>query len=221
VRAHLLVLTVVLAAVGIGVGIEVSSSDNPASSSQPAGLEIPATYQIACAYETATCLRSASGSIPRALDRPLRFSSLRSGETCPASLGRQMSFGVAVGTGPVRAILATAGDLHMGDADLDGDGVTGWREIKTLWVVQPSYQGPVVIRAERLDGSTPVVLGGSGALPSNAAPIVIPPGPTVNGTDGWRTAPSGTWAKSAGCYAWQVDGLTFSDVIVIRAVWRS
>jgi hypothetical protein len=136
-------------------------------------------------------------------------------------MSNPVAFGVAVGTGPVRAILATSGDVRIGDADLDGNGATGWRLIKTLWVVQPSYQGPVVIRAERLDGSSPVLLGGSGALPSSAEPIVIPPGPTVNGGDGWRTAPSGTWAKSAGCYAWQVDGLTFSDVIVIRALWRS
>lgn len=218
-------MVIALAAVGIGVGIEVSSSNSPPPSDQRAGLVIPATYQIACAYEPATCLRSASGSIPRALDRPLHFPSLRAGETCPTSLGRPMSnpvgFGIAVGNGPVRAILATAGNLRMGDADLDGNGVTGWREIKTLWVAQPSYQGPVVIRAERLDGLTPVVLGGSGALPSNAASIIIPPGPTVNDASGWRTAPSGTWAKSAGCYAWQVDGLTFSDVIVTRALWPS
>jgi hypothetical protein len=129
--------------------------------------------------------------------------------------------GVAVGTGPIRAILATSGDVRIGDADLDMNGVPGWRMIKTLWIVQPSYQGPVVIRVERLDGSTPVVLGGSGALPSAAAPIVIPPGPTINNDNGWRPAPSGTWARSAGCYAWQVDGLTFSDVIVVRAVWPS
>jgi hypothetical protein len=216
-------MAVVLATVGIDVGVEAWASDSPPSSSQPAGLVIPATYQIACAEEAAVCVHAASGSIPRVLDRPLHFPSLRSGEACPPSSGRPMGnpigAGVAVGTGPVRAILATSGDVRIGDADLDMNGVPGWRMIKTLWIVQPSYQGPVVIRAERLDGSSPVVLGGSGALPSRAAPIVIPPGPTVNGADGWRTAPSGTWAKSAGCYAWQVDGLTFSDVIVIRALW--
>jgi hypothetical protein len=26
-------------------------------------------------------------------------------------------------------------------------------------------------------------------------------------------------AKAPGCYAWQVDGLTFSEIIVVHAAW--
>ena len=44
-----------------------------------------------------------------------------------------------------------------------------------------------------------------------------PPGPTVNGGSGWREAPDPTWVKAAGCYAWQVDGLGFSETIVVSA----
>ena len=35
---------------------------------------------------------------------------------------------------------------------------------------------------------------------------------------GWREAPGGLWVTTPGCYAWQVDGLTFSEVIMVQAV---
>jgi hypothetical protein len=35
--------------------------------------------------------------------------------------------------------------------------------------------------------------------------------------DGFRTTPGSTWVTSAGCYAWQVDGRNFSEVIVVDA----
>lgn len=38
------------------------------------------------------------------------------------------------------------------------------------------------------------------------------------GIDGYREFPGATWVKSPECIAWQVDGLTFSNVIVVRAV---
>jgi hypothetical protein len=34
---------------------------------------------------------------------------------------------------------------------------------------------------------------------------------------GWRFWPAFTYAPTAGCYAWQVDGSTFSQVIVFEA----
>jgi len=52
------------------------------------------------------------------------------------------------------------------------------------------------------------------------APLAVPSGPTISDSDGWRTYPGGTWVMSPGCYAWQVDGLTFSEEIVIKAVLR-
>jgi hypothetical protein len=42
----------------------------------------------------------------------------------------------------------------------------------------------------------------------------------VNCLDGYREEPGGTYVRAPGCYAWQVDGLTFSEVIVVRAVVR-
>jgi hypothetical protein len=59
-------------------------------------------------------------------------------------------------------------------------------------------------------------------VPAGPIPAALkrPPGPTLNGAGGWREAPSGLWVRAPGCYAWQVDGLTFSETIVVRAVLR-
>jgi hypothetical protein len=35
---------------------------------------------------------------------------------------------------------------------------------------------------------------------------------------GWQHRPSFTRVRAPGCYAWQVDGTTFSRMVVFRAV---
>jgi hypothetical protein len=201
-----------------------------ASALARAGLLIPATYQQACARETAVCLVSGagaggggslpSGPIPAALNRPLHFPALRPGHRCPASPGRPVSTadfgGVALGTGPVRVLAGgTGGDARRGVADLiNPTSSPPWLALKTLWFSVPAYQGPFVIRAQRLGRPGPVALGEGPTI----APLVVPPGPTLNGTGGWREAPGGLWVRTPGCYAWQVDGLTFSETIVVRAI---
>jgi hypothetical protein len=186
------------------------------------GWVIPSTYQQACANEGSTCLSNAAGIIPAALKRPLHFPVLRPGERCPASHGLPVNNsifgGVALGNGPVRPSLAelSVGDARRGIADLLSrtSAPPPWLVVKTLWFSVPAYQGPFVIRAERLGRPGPIALGESPTF----APLVVPPGPTMNGGLGWRTAPGGTWVKSPGCYAWQVDGLTFSYIIVVQAM---
>jgi len=103
-------------------------------------------------------------------------------------------------------VIAHTGDLRHGVAVLiNPTSAPPWLGLKTLWFSIPAYQGPFVIRAERL--------GRPGV-----APLVVPPGPTVNSGEGWREAPGGLWVRTPGCYAWQVDGLTFSEVIIVHAV---
>lgn len=91
--------------------------------------------------------------------------------------------------------------------------VDGWYGIKTLWFAWPGYHGPLLIRGREISGSGAIAFGEN---PSLVDPQ-IPPGPTKNGVR-FRQWPGGTWVREAGCYAWQVDGLTFSHVVVFRAV---
>jgi hypothetical protein len=150
-----------------------------------------------------------------ALARPLHVPALASGASCPRSPGRKVSpaFGLALGDGPVYA------------AGLGGDGVLqvvpqdgAWLQ-KVLWLSAASYQGPVLVRGRALDGSGTVELALGDApradqlrLPgagSGAASGDQPPG--------WRDWPSYTQVPNPGCYAYQVDGADFSEVIVFEA----
>ncbi len=182
------------------------------------GSVVPATYQQACVHEESVCLPGTTGSIPAVLNRALHFPVVRPGQRCPATDGRPVNNsyfgGVALGTGPVRPLIAMRGDLRHGVVDLGKSSSPGWLAFKTLWFSGPAYRGPFLIRAKRLDRPGPVAFGESPTL----APLAVPPGPTLNTGAGYRTAPGATWVRAPGCYAWQIDGLTFSEVIVVRAV---
>jgi hypothetical protein len=73
---------------------------------------------------------------------------------------------------------------------------------------------PVLIRGRRID--KPGVVGFGGSQPALVDPQFAP-GATPTGADGIREWPGATWIKAPGCYAWQIDGTTFSSVVVFRA----
>ncbi len=185
------------------------------------GLALASTYRQACAAaasEENACTDVPAGPIPAALRHPLHFPVLRAGQRCPASRGTLFNGpglgGMALGTGPVRVL---AGSNRRGIAELiNPSSSPPWLALKTLWFSVPAYQGPFVVRAKRLGRPGPVTV----ADPPLMAPLVVPPGPTLNTFSGYRTVPDGLFVKVPGCYAWQVDGLGFSEIIVVRAVLR-
>lgn len=201
----------------------IPSVSNSAVAASPTAavdpLQLPATYQQACATSGGTCQNDVTGRLPGALSRPMHLPKLHPGQVCPVTAGKRFDTalfgGVALGKGVVRPILVdqTGDDVH-GIADMGPTSQPPWLAVKTLWFSTPPYQGPFVIRGERLDGPGPVGLG-EGPV---QAPLVVPPGPTVNGAQGYRTAPGGIWVKTPGCYGFQVDGLTFSTAFVIKAI---
>jgi hypothetical protein len=144
--------------------------------------------------------------------RPLHLPKIELGAQCPTTPGHEVrtaAFSVfALGNGPVEPGIAG------GQLDAWSDG---WFGFKTLWFAVPSYQGPVLIRGARIDGDGPVGFGEGPRI----GHLIIPVGAAVNETaDGYRTAPGGTFVVAPGCYAWQVDGLSFSDVIVFGVDMR-
>jgi hypothetical protein len=153
-----------------------------------------------------------SGSLPAELDRPLHFPEV-AGARCPASQGRYVAtpdFGsMAIGTGPVRVAIDNAGNPRHG---FHPAAFRSWLALKTHFFSSPSYQGPFLVRAKRLDHPGPMRLG---ATPREAAPLVVRAG-AYAGTAGWREVPYFTFVKAPGCYGWQVDGRTFSEIIVVR-----
>jgi hypothetical protein len=147
--------------------------------------------------------------------RPLRLPQLGPGQPCPSTSSHQVKTvdfgGNALGDGDVEPIV-------FGDVSRLNSWPGGWYGTKTLWFAAPSYAGAALIRGARIDGSGPMGFGEAPVI----GHLVIPPGPTINeGADGYRQAPGGTFVKSSGCYAWQVDGGDFTYVIVFKAVVKA
>ena len=208
------------------------SANSPRKTSPPAsgsgsvsgssGPFVPADYGQTCAAVASWC-DATTGRLPVSLERPLALPSLAQTGRCPVTQGvdyaNDQFGGVALGRGPVQPLVvpnraadrlaALRGVLRL------SSGVDGWHQLKTLWFATPGYRGPVLIRGRDLNGGDPVAFGETPALLDPK----LPPGPTVNGTHGYREWPGATWLRSPGCYAWQVDGLGFTRVFVFKAVW--
>lgn len=149
------------------------------------------------------------------LRRPLRISRIAPGSPCPVTPVGSTSLGRAQGPGPVYPIngFPTLPFNYPPQPDQLWYG-SRWSGQKVLWMGRPSYRGLVLIRGRQLDGSRELRFG-DGLNPARELRLRSF-GPVA--PSGWRSWPSFTRLRAAGCYAWQVDGKTFSRVIVFRAV---
>lgn len=185
-----------------------------------------AVVAIAAAGAAAVVASSGGGSPPRdpfaALRRPLHLPT-RAGGTCPVSRWHTISraFAPALGAGPVYPIGFDADStLELRYPPPAGSQFAGSRfgGQKTLWVARRSYKGPILVRGRRLDGSSPLRfdLGGGRLLRELRFPARSSNAGSTGGA-GWRQFPTHTRLRAGGCYAFQVDGTTFSRVVVFRA----
>ena len=173
---------------------------------------------VAVATAAALFASSAQGANPdwqSLQQRPLHLPPLASGGRCPASTlasqvsGKKYGVGGAVGSGPVYAVLGRASLFTV-----FRPGWGAWAGQKVLWFVLPSYKGPVLIRGRKL-GSSQLMRFDGGKNP--AAEIRIAPGETVTWKGqvaGSRGRPSDVRVRAPGCYGVQIDGTSFSEVIV-------
>jgi hypothetical protein len=164
---------------------------------------------------------SAGASDPWAkLRRPLHIPRIAPGSPCPVTSARRAStdFGLAQGPGPIYPVggFPTLTFIYPPQPEQLWYG-SQWSGQKVLWIARPSYRGRVLIRGRQLDGIHNVRFG-SGLDPSREMRLR-----SVGGSSpgGWQNRPSYTRLRAPGCYAWQVDGTTFSRVIVFQAVLAS
>jgi hypothetical protein len=156
-----------------------------------------------------------------ALRRPLHLPKVEHGARCPVSRvdarvpwNRINIFGgTGIGRGPVYPGLGAHSGLLY--ATRDQQYGSAWFGEKVFWYVLPSYRGPALIRGRRLDGRGSVGFNGA-KVPDRE--LRIGPGDTVSWAGqprGSRGVPSGVRVLTAGCYGFQIDGTSFSRIVVV------
>ena len=180
------------------------------------------TITAACALLAALAVVQPVGAAdPWAkLHRPLHLPRLAPGAACPVSpvdpridwTRTNIFGGSGIGRGPVYTGLGgSGGQLYVRPDEQFGGP---WADGKVFWYVAPRYRGRVLIRGRRLEG--PQSLGFNGrAVPARELRIhnysVSWPGQP----SGSRGIPSSVRVRSSGCYAVQIDGATFSRIVVL------
>ena len=164
--------------------------------------------------------------------RALHLPALTPGAACPTTHGHlvQADLGIGLGSGPAYPILggstdeAQHGILPMVDAASAGAGAGGWGGMKVLWVIAPTFHGFVLVRGHQLAGPREVRFNGGVDQPGNTdlstepLPALRLVAPVPWSSEPWVNWPSQTRVQAPGCYAYQVDGLSWSSVIVFQAV---
>ena len=151
--------------------------------------------------------------------RPMHLPTVAAGARCPVAsrtihaLTPQSSEAAGLGSAPLYPLADLMPPdvvLHLRDITPDPDGLY---DLKVVWGSDDRYQGPVVVRVGRLDGS------GRGLVRLYYDLTATHGDATVFTLTGHHTDwPSGTFVSGPGCYAYQVDGVGFSEVIGFQVV---
>jgi hypothetical protein len=166
-----------------------------------------------CACSAAKPAGLATAASSPLVEGTLLLPSVSPGSACPVTPGHPADTfspfgnGYAAGTEPVYALL---GGTSNGVVGFSGP-VGGWYGGKVLWMLAPSVGSEVRVRGRQIDGQGP--LGFDNVVPPSPE-LRVEPSPTISG---WTGQPSTVRVQHSGCYAFQVDGLHVSEVIVFAA----
>jgi hypothetical protein len=162
----------------------------------------------------------------RRLGRPLKVPSIASGTACPVSdaetrINFSDAYGVGrgIGPGPVYPVHYDPNGPEMSTVSVrfppspgsfaEGSEWNGWKHV---WVIRATYQGPVLIRGRQLDGASDVRFGGAIEPPTKHR---LPARPRqLAGV--FRFERTFSRVRTPGCYAYQIDGTTFSYLVVFE-----
>jgi hypothetical protein len=157
-----------------------------------------------------------------ALHRRLRVPTIAAGAPCPTSSPRRkvppaVSVNIAqvFGPGPAYPTL----DGSSGHAVVvmvwppTDPPYLGWAGTKVLWTV-PTYTGAVLVRGRQLDGPSQVGFDLGPGWSNRVLPEIRLGGPDE------RLHPAATFVRTPGCYAYQVDTLRRSYLIIFEAEFR-
>ena len=171
---------------------------------------IVAAAAMAALAGTASSSRS---DVWHRLRRPLHIPHIRPGAPCPSSSADHsfdfLAHGVSQGYRPGPAYPIFPGAPQTASLEFDYPSPYGgrWSGQKVLWFLRPGFGERVLVRGRQLDGPYRVRFG---ELP----PPFLPADElrlTVGGS------PSTTRLRTGGCYGYQIDGPSYSRVIVFQA----
>jgi hypothetical protein len=144
------------------------------------------------------------------LARPVKLPTVRSGTACPVTPVSSRNVDVTDPRGH--------GPFYLGGPMPHGQ--FAWN--KTVWVLADGARGPVLFRGGRVDGTGSLKFSGNPADHADTG-ITLSSGGGVSATFYERVIDLGiedalyVYPSTSGCYALQVDGTSFEDVIVISA----
>ena len=144
------------------------------------------------------------------LTRPLKLPAMGAGSVCPVTpvSSRKVDLTNPRGHGP----LYLGGPMPQGHFP--------WN--KMTWILADGALGPVLFRGGRIDGTGSLKFSGSPAEHSDPG-VTLSSGGGITATFYEHVIDPGSegafyvYPATAGCYALQVDGASFDDVIVITA----
>jgi len=122
-------------------------------------------------------------------------------------LGRGAARPVGISRGILSYVPPRADNAYAGSA---------WGGNKVLWAVAPNVTTSVLVRGRQLDGADVVRFGAD----INPDEELLLPAPAPGGhrlPSGWRDFPSATRIKRAGCYGYEIDTPSESNIIVFQA----
>lgn len=161
----------------------------------PAGLAQTAGYGT---YER--CQGTCTGAVPAALRRPVKLPADDDGP-CPITLNAQP---------------ASPPELPAGVGFRSVSG-SRWLIAGVTWTVPGRYTGPLLIRGGMLGGGGAIGFG-TGAVPYDELQLLDAGRGAPRVVAGGRAWITYSRVRSGGCYGYQVDGTSFSEVVVFRAV---
>ena len=166
----------------------------------------------------ATAWAVASALASDGLHRPLHLPRLRPGQRCPVSPSRPLadSGRPLNGRGPV--YLLGVGGARPGTITIDWSlpDSPGWYGQKTPWMISRPYGGPILVRGARIGrrGQVRFAYGYGDHLRELDWPAGADQAPAPD--PNFRFLASATSFRAPGCYAYQIDGTSFSEIIVVR-----
>jgi hypothetical protein len=178
----------------------------------PLVMLVAATIGVAALFSGA-CREEGSSD-----ERPASDADGRSGSaSCPVESAPQTrpdvrAVAFAYGEGPVFVGLGTGDGVVRYTVDTRSHD--GWHYYKTLWAIEPTYAGEVVITGKQMGGTTELRFNPGARFPGQEELQLRFP---QDDSGKWRYGPSDTLIRAPGCYAFHVEGARFKETIAFEA----